>query len=1333
MKIFSKRLFSVLLSFTLCIYLFAPGTLAEDNTEMAIPDIRDELTKSNNLLETINPDDTVTVIVELESESTLDVDEYTDTFKKDSMDFSVSSHVTAFREDILEEQTAVQKQIAEMIPDAEFRYNYTNLLNGFAVRVQHKDIESIKNLEKVLDVYMTQSYIYDVGWDEDNGDGSYISLENYYDVYGGDGIRLADNTDAARGLFSNHGSADQMSLQKAWDAGYTGAGKVVGIFDSSLRYTHELFSYMDSDITDRKPGNYKTKEDLRQIVNANESTLNLFDSGWGNWFHQREDTGFGEEVQSKIKNGEFHYSEKIPFAVDYMDGDLEVWDGDSSSHGTHVAGIAAGNPGPIDSSRPMGFDNADGVLGAAYDSQIMFFKVFSETDSFKQEADESVFAALDDAVTLGVNAFNLSLGIPNGFTTMNTYAQAGYQRAYNRAAAAGISIAVSAGNDSRESRLGSLVNGLTTILPNNYKIGFSGSLFAPMTVASAQSTGYQIDNITGEMQTYPDLGPSSFTSWGMTEALRLKPDIMAPGESILSAGGEDDEDLRVKSGTSMASPVVEGALILIQQYVDENLGLFGVRPGTQEYTDLINQLSASTAAAYRPYTDRSYTERQNLYFSPRRQGAGMIDVGSAVESEVVLYSDIKYDAETGEAPRTKAELSDGLENNFSFSFMLKNYGENSREFDVLACLQTDAVSVSSGRNVLEFPNSHGIDIDAIENAAMTVKAVDGGAIATNSDNINRYSDNPVPAVISVPGKSEVRITVEVELNAETMAKYDEVYPNGMFLEGYVFFDSQRENLSIPFVGFRGDWNRAPIFDLATAYDDISGKNITDADYPLFHTSSLNSQVKSGDGSIYEVVLGANQYSKNIWPGYNSKRIENMAEIRDYFDAVKNENSFSSDYAAISNNNDGFLEEVYADLALLRNAKAVCVVIEDSSGNTVKTLGPEFEFFKTHATDNNMTQQVAATYGTKYNRDMAWDGTDSKGNPVKDGQYSYKVIAMTEYEFLNTPECIPSGNSWGNNGQTLNKSYKDRVMKALQESPTAQSISMDVKVDNINPKIQAEIEGSEVKVQVTDEGSGLQAAALYYDGELAAPLKLLSGTNAEFSFDISGIKDFDEEKLNIQAADYAVNVGIKNFKQDIIIDEKEEAPYMSGFPGNTFQPDGLITRAQTVAILYNLYGEKPETHSVLGGFADISSSHWAADAMVWAIEEGYIKGDKDSNSVRPNDTITRGELASVIAHIDKDHDFTSKLDKPATVPEFSDVNGHWAKNSIEFLAGCGVISGYGDNTFKPGNPIKRCETVVMVAILIGRSEEFDTGISFTDLESSHWAYGYIMNAVNGIKK
>ena len=297
-------------------------------------DLRTEFTQPADTAQAIDPEEWVTVIVELEGETTLDVDEFVSEFRQNSVGFSADASVAAHRTSMVDAQTDIQTQISAMVPDAEFRYHYTNLLNGFAARVQYKDIAAIESLEGVLDVYMTQTYDYSDGWEEDEEVIECVSLD---ELYGEDGIDLDDGYYTEASVFSDQGSVDQLHLQGAWDKGYTGAGKVVAVFDSSLRYTHELFSYMDPEIAEEQPGNYKTQENLLAAIQANADTINLFDSGWGSWFHQRptEDTGFSEEVQEAIRQGDFWYSEKVPFAVDYMDGDLEVWDGDRLAGGLY--------------------------------------------------------------------------------------------------------------------------------------------------------------------------------------------------------------------------------------------------------------------------------------------------------------------------------------------------------------------------------------------------------------------------------------------------------------------------------------------------------------------------------------------------------------------------------------------------------------------------------------------------------------------------------------------------------------------------------------------------------------------------------------------------------------------------------------------------------------------------------------------------------------------------------------------------------------------------------------------------------------------------------------
>jgi hypothetical protein len=82
---------------------------------------------------------------------------------------------------------------------------------------------------------------------------------------------------------------------------------------------------------------------------------------------------------------------------------------------------------------------------------------------------------------------------------------------------------------------------------------------------------------------------------------------------------------------------------------------------------------------------------------------------------------------------------------------------------------------------------------------------------------------------------------------------------------------------------------------------------------------------------------------------------------------------------------------------------------------------------------------------------------------------------------------------------------------------------------------------------------------------------------------------------------------------------------------------------------------------------------------------------------------------------------------------SDIDGHWAYDSILQLAYKGIVKGYEDNTFLPENAVTRAETTAMIARLSGRSAEFAQGKTFTDVPRIHWAYDVIMNAANGLLK
>jgi hypothetical protein len=199
-----------------------------------------------------------------------------------------------------------------------------------------------------------------------------------------------------------------------------------------------------------------------------------------------------------------------------------------SSHATHVSGIAAGNAGTL----------ADGVRisGVAPRAYLGNYKVLTvPTENFGLNGNAPEIAAgIEAAVADGMDVINLSLGEPEIEPTRDLVALA-----IEGAAAAGVPTVAAAGNEYGRFQLGS--------------VGSPASAASAISVAS-------VSNGRGD----PAGAISSFSSAGPTPvSLRLKPDVAAPGSSILSSSPEEDWSLL--SGTSMASPHVAGAVALLRK------------------------------------------------------------------------------------------------------------------------------------------------------------------------------------------------------------------------------------------------------------------------------------------------------------------------------------------------------------------------------------------------------------------------------------------------------------------------------------------------------------------------------------------------------------------------------------------------------------------------------------------------------------------------------------------------------------------------------------------------------------------------------------------------
>ena len=586
-----------------------------------------------------------------------------------------------------------------------------------------------------------------------------------------------------------------------------------------------------------------------------------------------------------------YVSQKFPFAYDYADGDNDASPAKTpyASHGTHVAGIAAGN--------------ADKIVGTAPNTQVIVAKVTrSEDDAL---LDSALLASLDDMLVLHPDVINLSLGWTAG---MDNEADSVYATVYKKLQEAGITVNAASGNafstgygnnsgkglpyasdpdssvmdePATYSSVVAVASVENALLRNAFtvngkdigyqrarglngeKVAFFSDLpagtyeyvdagFASEEDAAALKAKYP-DGLAGKIalvsrgkMTYQkkvenlyDLKPagivvynnvsvgsliamnlttqdmpaafisqadgqvmldapehklsiaegqvlpqstiyeaSEFSAWGVSPDLRLKPEIAAPGGEVFSS--IPDGAYEQSSGTSMATPQMAGVSTIVLQRVQSD-PLFASMSARQK-ADVVQNLIMGTA---RPLTDSAQTT--GALYSPRKQGAGLVDALAATTSSV-------YPTVVGapEQSRPKADLGDGTKG-WHFDVTLHNLSGAEASYE----LSSQALSeiVDGG-----FFTQHSSDW-----RGRGVEIAYSGAASASAEG----------ATVTVPASGEATVGIDITPGSEFASYVADNAPNGTFLDGFVRFASKtasQPDLAVPYLGFYGDWGKVPIFD-----------------------------------------------------------------------------------------------------------------------------------------------------------------------------------------------------------------------------------------------------------------------------------------------------------------------------------------------------------------------------------------------------------------------------------------------------------------------------------------------------------------------------------------
>ena len=260
------------------------------------------------------------------------------------------------------------------------------------------------------------------------------------------------------GTLSPKTSSDGVMIgrENTWAQGYTGKGMTIAIIDSGLDTDHPNFAALPQDALN---GNSMTESQLSGLV----AGLNA------------------AEMYTGLTAENLYRSTKVPFAFNYGDRGLDVDHTGpyANEHGTHVAGIAAANQ----------VEGSD-VVGVAPDAQIAVMKVM-DRDGYIYTS--YWLAALEDALKLGCDMVNMSLGSTSGFTTSDDLTN----EILGRVKSTGTVLCISAGNETTAGYGNAFgLNANLTTNPDNGVLGSPGSYANAMSVASVENVSVISDYIS---------------------------------------------------------------------------------------------------------------------------------------------------------------------------------------------------------------------------------------------------------------------------------------------------------------------------------------------------------------------------------------------------------------------------------------------------------------------------------------------------------------------------------------------------------------------------------------------------------------------------------------------------------------------------------------------------------------------------------------------------------------------------------------------------------------------------------------------------------------------
>ncbi|MEQ8996281.1 MAG: S-layer homology domain-containing protein [Coleofasciculus sp. B1-GNL1-01] len=213
----------------------------------------------------------------------------------------------------------------------------------------------------------------------------------------------------------------------------------------------------------------------------------------------------------------------------------------------------------------------------------------------------------------------------------------------------------------------------------------------------------------------------------------------------------------------------------------------------------------------------------------------------------------------------------------------------------------------------------------------------------------------------------------------------------------------------------------------------------------------------------------------------------------------------------------------------------------------------------------------------------------------------------------------------------------------------------------------------------------------------------------------------------------------DFWAKTVIQQAYRGEFLSGFPDNSFKPNDNVQRAQVIVSLVNGLGLSASDGTVLSTYSDRDAiPDYAKDEVNTATKKEIVVSYPDTKQLDPTKDATRAEVAAMVyqalvdanqvSEINSDYIVSATPDdnQPKTFP---DIQNHWAKPFIEGLLDKGLISGFGDGTFKPNEKMTRAQYAALLVKAFDPAPKREAK-NFLDVSDKSWAKDVIQKAYRG---